>query len=500
MNTIENSSGRFSALWERKRLKTILMIGDAAAIWTSFLVALTMSSFDQRHGTRGVLVVTVFATVAGLWTVRSQGLLLARVSAIRVVEITRLARTVVILFGLLLLFDRVVKVDLHIRDSIPACALAFVAMILVRSSFRAWLKNARGRGRYRRRVAIIGTDAEATRLIELVSTHADIGMDVIGVIGDRGAAEERGLGAMWLGDVDQAEELVESLNMSGVVIAPGGVAPSRLNLLVRQLHVSGRHVQLGTGISGIDARRLRAVPLAYEPLFYVEAPSLAKAQVAIKRCVDVVIGTLTTVLLSPVLVAVAIVVKLCDRGPVLFKQTRVGRNGRTFGVYKFRTMHVDAESRLAEFNDANERIGPLFKMERDPRITRVGRFLRETSLDELPQLINVIKGQMSLVGPRPALPAEVNAFPPALRVREQVRPGITGLWQVEARDSPSFEAYRRLDMFYVENWSLTLDVMIILGTVEQILSRFVRIIVGRWTSPEPADSAAQALPVEMSVR
>ena len=478
MKTIEAfRAGRITTTWRRNKLKTMLVFGDAAAIWISFLLALTMSSFGDRQGDRSVLITAAFATVAGMWTVRSQGLLLARVSAIRVVEITRLARAAVILFGLLLLFDRIVKVDLHIRDTIPACAFAFIAMVMSRSIFRAWLNNARGKGRYRRTVAIIGTDAEATRLIDLMATHVDIGMEVVGVVGDETAASEHGLAELWLGDVDRAEELVESLNLSGVVIAPGGVAPSRLNSLVRQLHVSGRHVQLGTGISGIDARRLRALPLAYEPLFYVEAPSLAKTQVAIKRCFDVVMASLATIVLCPVLLVVAIVVKLGDRGPILFKQTRVGRSGRPFGVHKFRTMHVNAESRLAEFNAANERLGPLFKMERDPRITRVGRILRETSLDELPQLINVIKGQMSLVGPRPALPAEVNAFPPSLRVRELVRPGITGLWQVEARDSPSFEAYRRLDLFYVENWSLTLDFMIIIGTIEQILSRVVRMTV-----------------------
>jgi lipopolysaccharide/colanic/teichoic acid biosynthesis glycosyltransferase len=183
-------------------------------------------------------------------------------------------------------------------------------------------------------------------------------------------------------------------------------------------------------------------------------------------------------------------VKLGDRGPVLFRQQRVGLDGATFDVLKFRTMRVDAEEQLAKLEAANERNGPLFKMERDPRVTRVGRFLRETSFDELPQLVNVLRGEMSLVGPRPALPSEVERFEPELRQREQVPPGITGLWQVEARDNPSFEAYRRLDLFYVENWSITLDLRIKLGTVEHLLVRLVSSFRRR---PEPTTAATDGL-------
>jgi exopolysaccharide biosynthesis polyprenyl glycosylphosphotransferase len=252
--------------------------------------------------------------------------------------------------------------------------------------------------------------------------------------------------------------------------------------LIRDLHNSGLHIHLATGISGIAVRRLRSVPLAHEPLLYVEAPSLGATQLVVKRCFDIVLATIGLIVLSPLFVAVAIAIKLDDGAPILFKQSRVGRGGRTFAVLKFRSMMVDAESRLAELGAGNERQGPLFKMGNDPRVTRVGGFLRESSLDELPQLWNVLRGQMSLVGPRPALPSEVANFSSELRMREQVMPGITGLWQVEARDNPSFEAYRRLDLFYVENWSITLDLMILVGTVEQIVVRMVRSLARRQAS------------------
>jgi lipopolysaccharide/colanic/teichoic acid biosynthesis glycosyltransferase len=164
---------------------------------------------------------------------------------------------------------------------------------------------------------------------------------------------------------------------------------------------------------------------------------------------------------------------------VLFKQTRVGTNGVHFKLYKFRTMVVDAEARLGALAERNDRSGPLFKMANDPRVTRVGRFLRASSLDELPQVFNVLRGDMSLVGPRPALPAEVAMFDEELRDRTRVKPGITGLWQIEARDNPSFTAYRRLDLYYVENWSVSLDIVILLATVEHVITRFATAIFGR---------------------
>lgn len=487
---------RMRAFWVRNKLKVVLIAGDGTSIFLGFVLSLMLTSFGTTYGIGRVLMIAAFAAVAGLWSTRAQGLLLARVSAIRVVEITRLARAMVMLGVLVLLLDRIAKTDLHIRYTVFACVTSFLVICTSRSIFRSWLTAARAKGRYRRNVAIIGTDEEAVRLLDLLRTHTDIGMTVVGVIGQQSEAADHWLGTKWLGEADQAEAILKQLDVSGVVITPGGLNPIRLNELVRNLHTAGRHVHLGTGISGIDARRLRALPLAYEPLFYVEAPTLGKAQLLAKRCFDVVMAAFAIVVLGPVLLLAALAVKLGDRGPVFFKQTRVGRSARLFGVYKFRSMQVDAEKRLAEIQGTNERIGPLFKMERDPRITRVGKFLRESSLDELPQLFNVIKGEMSLVGPRPALPAEVLAFPADLRLREQVRPGITGLWQVEARDSPSFEAYRRLDLFYVENWSLTLDLIIVLGTIEQTLSRLVRLVV-KSRAHEAAQTSSESLVAEI---
>jgi lipopolysaccharide/colanic/teichoic acid biosynthesis glycosyltransferase len=190
---------------------------------------------------------------------------------------------------------------------------------------------------------------------------------------------------------------------------------------------------------------------------------------------DLTLAGVVLALAAPFLAIAALAIKLGDGGPVLFRQQRVGRDGKAFWILKLRTMSPDAEDRLAELTADNERVGgPLFKLTDDPRRTRVGRVLERFSIDELPQLWNVLRGDMSLVGPRPALPSEVEQFDTDLLIRLSVPPGVTGLWQVEARDNPSFYAYRRLDMFYVENWSVLLDFSILLGTLRLLVVGFVR--------------------------
>jgi exopolysaccharide biosynthesis polyprenyl glycosylphosphotransferase len=190
-----------------------------------------------------------------------------------------------------------------------------------------------------------------------------------------------------------------------------------------------------------------------------------------KRTFDVAGAVTGLVLTAPVMLAVAIAVKLDSKGPILFRQIRVGRNSEPFPVLKVRTMVQDAEARLAELRDQNEADGPLFKMANDPRITRVGRFLRKTSLDEVPQLWNVLRGDMSLVGPRPALPHETEEWDALLTQRLRVKPGITGMWQVSGRSDTSFEDYTRLDLYYVDNWSLATDLAILAKTVPVVVLR-----------------------------
>ena len=321
----------------RYKLKALLVLGDAIAVMLSYFLTGWRTGYVIRQGTVRLMVVVAFCVVAGLWALRSQGLYLSRVSAVRVVEFTRTARAVALLAVLVLLADRVTHYDWLVRETIIASVVCFVLLCIVRSIFRAWLASARQQGRYCRRIVIIGTDDEAVRLINLFQTHRDLGLTVVGIVGDKDEAFRRGLGDMWLGEADRPEVLVDIADLSGVVTSTSGMSSTRLNGLIRDLHHSGLHIHLATGISGIAVRRLRSVPLAHEPLLYVEAPSLAKGQLVVKRCFDVVLASLGLIVLSPVLLAVAIAIKLGDGAPILFSQSRVGRGGRTFGVLKFRS-------------------------------------------------------------------------------------------------------------------------------------------------------------------
>ena len=211
-------------------------------------------------------------------------------------------------------------------------------------------------------------------------------------------------------------------------------------------------------------------PVGGLPLIHIDKPRSAGATRMAKRLFDVVGASTILLALSPLMLCAALRIKLHDGGPVMFRQARIGQDGEAFGCYKFRTMVVDAERQLASLHSNNERSGPLFKMTNDPRVTRIGRFLRESSLDELPQLFNVFGGSMSLVGPRPQIADEVALYSDGAERRLLSPPGVTGLWQVSGRSSLSWEQAMRLDLYYVENWSLLGDLAILARTARAVLA------------------------------
>jgi exopolysaccharide biosynthesis polyprenyl glycosylphosphotransferase len=268
--------------------------------------------------------------------------------------------------------------------------------------------------------------------------------------------------------------IARSVRGRTVMVVPGAASGETLARLVRGTTSQGIDVHLVGSMGGIDARRVRPVPLGREASLHVQGVSLDGWQAVVKRVFDLVTSVILLVVTAPLFLCVAIAIKCSDRGPVFFRQERIGRNGLPFRMLKFRSMVVDAEARLADVQSDNTRSGPLFKAARDPRITKVGQVLRATSIDELPQLLNVLRGDMSLVGPRPALAREVEQFSPELQRRSVVLPGITGLWQIEGRDQADFSIYEETDIFYVENWSVTLDVAILVRTFFSIVARTAR--------------------------
>jgi len=279
--------------------------------------------------------------------------------------------------------------------------------------------------------------------------------------------------------------VLQEMQVDGVIVVPGALVHHECDAVIASLLAAKVHVHLATGLRGIDSRRIRSLPMGHEPLLYLEpAGRNAPWYGYMKRLIDVVGATVLLALAAPLALVAAVAIKLTDGGPVLFRQERCGMGNRPFQLFKLRSMTVDAQDRLAELLEHNEREGgPLFKLDHDPRVTKVGAILRATSIDEIPQLFNVLRGEMSLVGPRPALPGEVAAFDDDLLVRQHVRPGVTGLWQVEARDNPSFSAYRYLDVFYVENQSLALDLAILLATVRTVTSSCLKAVRRQRTRP-----------------
>jgi exopolysaccharide biosynthesis polyprenyl glycosylphosphotransferase len=251
----------------------------------------------------------------------------------------------------------------------------------------------------------------------------------------------------------------------GAILSVGSLDPLTVNRLTRVLTDNGCHVTLSSSLHDIDISRTRAQAIDGRLMIYVEPTNRSRVHLLLKRAFDVTVASLVMVMALPITLVTAAAIKLESSGPVLFRQVRVGKDGVPFEMLKFRSMCIGAEAKQADLAALNERSGPLFKLSDDPRVTRVGRFIRKTSIDELPQLWNVIRGDMSVVGPRPALPAESEQWSADLRERLRVLPGITGMWQVSGRGEADFELYRRLDLYYVDNWSLTHDVKILLKTV-----------------------------------
>ena len=265
-----------------------------------------------------------------------------------------------------------------------------------------------------------------------------------------------------MGTPDEARRVCEATGADTVLIAGGSFASSTdLRRVGWQLERSDIDLVVIPSLADIAGPRIHLRPVAGLPLMHVEPPQADAAGRWSKRLFDVIGAASALLMLSPLMLLVAVLVKLEDGGPVLFRQIRIGRDGEAFQCFKFRSMCIDAEERRADLHEHNEADGVLFKMQNDPRVTGIGRFLRRYSFDELPQLFNVLRGTMSLVGPRPPLPEEVDEYGDDVRRRLLVRPGMTGLWQVSGRSQLNWRETVRLDLFYVDNWSMVSDLIIL---------------------------------------
>jgi exopolysaccharide biosynthesis polyprenyl glycosylphosphotransferase len=269
----------------------------------------------------------------------------------------------------------------------------------------------------------------------------------------------------------EIESLLRSEPLDELLVADAGLPEGRLLEIVESAHRHGVRVRVAPRTTELLIERGEYIPGQAVPLFELRPPIFAGTQWAAKRVFDIVVGALIAVVGSPLWIAIALAVKLGSRGPVFYADTRVGLAEREFRMLKFRTMVADAADRQAALEVANEAAGPLFKIKNDPRVTPVGRFLRRYSLDEVPQVLNVLRGEMSLVGPRPLPVRDYVQLEPWHRKRYLVLPGMTGLWQVSGRIDLSFDDLVRLDFYYLENWSIWLDITILVKTIPAVLAR-----------------------------
>jgi exopolysaccharide biosynthesis polyprenyl glycosylphosphotransferase len=349
----------------------------------------------------------------------------------------------------------------------PSLAAAAIGIRIV---VRQILILARDHGRNVRYMLVLGADARARAFADLVESHADLGMVVIGHLRADAPKARVALRRPVLGTIDDLEEVLHSQIVDEVAIC----LPFSMEEMIEQAAYLCEQEGKVVRIPVAPVERVLAMS-QFESIDGVGVYSVANGPdravgLALKRLIDVVGAAVLMVVLSPLMALVALAIKLDSKGPILFRQERVGLHGRPIKVVKFRSMCADAEQRLGELRDHNEINGHAFKLANDPRTTRVGRILRRLSLDELPQLWNVLRGQMSLVGPRPPLPSEVANYDVWHRRRLSMKPGMTGLWQVRARSSPEFDHWVEQDLEYIDSWSLWLDFKIIARTVPAVLS------------------------------
>jgi exopolysaccharide biosynthesis polyprenyl glycosylphosphotransferase len=341
--------------------------------------------------------------------------------------------------------------------------------LVVRFWLRKRLHRARTRGQCMSTVVAVGHHAAVKQLISELRREPYHGLEVVAACLADGSTVSEVAGVPVFGDFDRTTDAVRSIGAGTVaVLSCPEIDGVKLRTLAWELEKTGTDLCVAPALLDVAGPRTTVRPTAGLTLLHVDHPQLSGPRQVVKDLFDRCVAAVVLGILSPVMLVILMAIKLSDGGPALFTQVRVGKDGQPFTIYKFRTMVVDAEARLAELQAHNENDGVLFKMRRDPRVTALGARLRKWSLDELPQLFNVLIGDMSLVGPRPALPAEAAQYAVHVRRRLVVKPGLTGLWQVSGRSDLSWEESVRLDLRYVENWSLALDVQILWKTVAVI--------------------------------
>ncbi len=461
-----------SPSWQRRyaRWVTIADIGVIATVTfgTQVLwlgphpVAVASSPVTYTSVSAGLTL--AWLTALSLWGTRH-----ARVIGYGVTEYRLVLSASVQLFGLVAIVAYLTGVDLSRGYFLLGLPLGCVALILGRLLCRSGLARLRRRGSMSAQVVLVGSAEENTRVANELARQPTAGLHVVGVH----TLDRAGFRSTWSEEnARKLRERLEELKADCVLVSGGAVLDAHdIRRIGWSLDPGRQHLIVALNLTDVAGPRLHTRPVAGLPLVHIETPQYSVTQRVLKRAFDIVGAGILVVILSPVFAVLAILVGASGPGPVLYRQERVGQGGAPFSMLKFRSMVDGADSGLQELLSAQGRDGtPLFKVDNDPRVTPIGRWLRKFSLDELPQLFNVVGGQMSLVGPRPQRAAEVEFYDDDAHRRLIVRPGMSGLWQVSGRSALAWDDAIRLDLFYVENWSLVGDIVILIRTFKAVLA------------------------------
>jgi exopolysaccharide biosynthesis polyprenyl glycosylphosphotransferase len=459
-----------------RKLRKLLLVGDVVALCTAFLGSqLVFGTLEP--GDLPLLLLSI-----PVWILLAYGHRLYHLDSYRadygaadevgpVLQMATLWS-----WGMLLALSAVRPDHVPVPQVALFWALTLIVLMVLRSMVRAF---ARRQVWYLQNALIVGPADQATAILQKVLRHREWGINVVACVdrssGTVSAADSNRLLDLVpvLGGDPDIVELVDRLDVDRVMLTPA-LSESRHRVeVVCELSELGIHVDLMPSWSDVVGTRFEVNEMEGLPLLTMPRPRLMKSSLRLKRALDLVVGTVALVFLSPVIAACALAIKLDSPGPVFFRQRRVGRDDRHFRVFKFRSMYVDADSRKDEVARLNFHGGGndkgMFKIREDPRITRVGRFLRRYSLDELPQLFNILRGEMSFVGPRPLIETEDRQIEGRFRRRLSLTPGLTGLWQAHGRSDIPFEQMVNLDYLYVTNWSLWGDVKLVMRTVSAVV-------------------------------
>jgi exopolysaccharide biosynthesis polyprenyl glycosylphosphotransferase len=466
--------------WSRRYSRRVLVTDLLALIWVVFGVQIAWLGFGSALATDtadvklsyfaiSVVVITVWMTGLAVYDTRGP-----RVIGVGSTEYRLVADSSVRVFGLIAIAAYLLRVDLARGYVLIAFPVGILVLLLSRWMWRQWLVAERKHGGYSARVLLVGSTASVLHIGRELSRSPEAGYHVVG------AAVADGIRGILPGSTIESHgginDVSDALRATGadtvVITSSDDLPPERVRQLSWSLEPGRQHLVVAPSLTDIGGPRIHTRPVQGLPLIHVETPTYSGRKLYTKRAFDLIGSVLLIIVLSPLLILLAILVKAGSTGPVFFRQERVGLNGSTFHMIKFRSMVVDAEARLQELSmlDRAEGNTVLFKMKDDPRVTRIGAFMRRYSLDEVPQLFNVLLGNMSLVGPRPPLASEVERYDQHVHRRFLVKPGMTGLWQVSGRSDLSWEDSVRLDLFYVENWSLVGDLVILWRTARAVVA------------------------------